>query len=150
MADDTTAFAIPLHQVPGKRKDKTGAMRARQRKRQKAEKATSAETEPPSSQSLIPARARTEYLIQSDYPPADGVIAEPTVTRRPAVAPSRHYFVLVLLTTAALTLGAAGVAINGWFARSLGSSDAAGWLFLAVGVAADLAAFVLPSCAAGL
>ena len=48
MADDTTAFAIPLHQVPGKRKDKTGAMRAkayRQRKRQKAEKATSAETE---------------------------------------------------------------------------------------------------------
>jgi hypothetical protein len=38
MANDTTAFAIP-----GKRKDKTGAMRAkayRQRKRQKAEKAT--------------------------------------------------------------------------------------------------------------
>jgi hypothetical protein len=40
--------------------------------------------------------------------------------------------------------------INGWFARSLGASDVAGWLFLAVGVAADLVALVMPSCAAGL
>jgi hypothetical protein len=32
----------------------------------------------------------------------------------------------------------------------LGSSDAAGWLFLVVGVAADLVALVLPSSAAGL
>ena len=62
MADDTTAFAIPLHHVRGEKKDKTGAVRAkayRQRKRQKAEKATSAETEPPSSQSLVPAQAGT-------------------------------------------------------------------------------------------
>jgi hypothetical protein len=82
MADDTTAFAIPLHQAPSGKKDKTAAMRAkayRKRKRQKAEKATSAETEPPSSQSLVPAQARTEYLIQSDYPPADGVLAEQAV-----------------------------------------------------------------------
>jgi hypothetical protein len=55
-----------------------------------------------------------------------------------------------LLTTAALALSAVGIAINGWFARSLGSSDLAGWLFLAVGVAADLVALVLPSTAAGL
>src|SRR5262249_13963085 len=47
-------------------------------------------------------------------------------------------------------LGAVGITINGWFARSLGSNDAAGWLFLAVGVAADLVALVMPSCAAGL
>jgi hypothetical protein len=40
--------------------------------------------------------------------------------------------------------------MNGWFARSLGSSDAAGWLFLAIGVAADVVALVMPSCAAGL
>jgi hypothetical protein len=40
--------------------------------------------------------------------------------------------------------------MNGWFARSLGSSDFAGWLFLAIGVAADLIALVVPSCAAGL
>ena len=46
------------------------------------------------------------------------------------------------------TLGVTGIAINGWFARSLGSSDAAGSLFLAIGVAADLVALVLPSRAA--
>jgi hypothetical protein len=39
--------------------------------------------------------------------------------------------------------------MNGWFARSLGSTDTAGWLFLVIGVAADLVALVMPSCAAG-
>jgi hypothetical protein len=50
----------------------------------------------------------------------------------------------------AVALAAVGITINGWFARSLGATDAAGWLFLAIGLAADLVAFVLPSCAAGL
>jgi hypothetical protein len=40
--------------------------------------------------------------------------------------------------------------MNGWFARSLGSTDLAGWLFLAVGAAADLVALVVPSTAAQL
>jgi hypothetical protein len=40
--------------------------------------------------------------------------------------------------------------MDGWFARSLGSSDMAGLLFLAIGVAADLVALVIPSCAASL
>jgi hypothetical protein len=74
----------------------------------------------------------------------------PSGTAWVTVAPSRHYLAPVLLTTAALALSAVGIAINGWFARSLGSSDVAGWLFLAIGVAADLAALVLPSTAAGL
>jgi hypothetical protein len=51
---------------------------------------------------------------------------------------------------AALALAGVGVVMNGWFARSLGSSDFAGWLFCAVGVAADCVALVMPSCAAGL
>lgn len=38
--------------------------------------------------------------------------------------------------------------MNGWFARSLGSSDVAGYLFLAIGVAADVVALALPSVAA--
>jgi hypothetical protein len=54
------------------------------------------------------------------------------------------------LLAAALGLAGVGIAMNGWFARSLGSSDVAGWLFLAVGVAADLVALVMPSCAARL
>jgi hypothetical protein len=65
-------------------------------------------------------------------------------------APPGLHFAPVLLLIAALALGAVGITINGWFARSLGSSDMAGWLFFAVGVMADLVAFILPSTAAGL
>ncbi|WGR93711.1 hypothetical protein MTX26_29170 [Bradyrhizobium sp. ISRA443] len=43
-----------------------------------------------------------------------------------------------------------GLIMNGWFARSLGSTDIAGWLFLSVGVAADLIALSVPSVAAQL
>jgi hypothetical protein len=163
VADDTAAFAILRQQVPGESKDKTGAARAkayRQRKRQKCKAA--ADAKPPSEGSMPP-----------DSISADGVIAEPLEVP-PGVTPyersekdftwnigmkradlltvarSRHYLAPVLLTTAALALSAVGIAINGWFARSLGSSDLAGWLFLAVGVAADLVALVLPSTAAGL
>jgi hypothetical protein len=151
MADDTTAFVIPLHQVPLTKKGKTGAERARAnrpRKRPKAKVATSAEAEAPSSESLIP----PEFLS------VDSATAETPVTQPPAmtshtdepVAPSRRQLAPALLSAAALVLAAVGITINGWFARSLGSSDVAGWLFLAVGVAADLVALVMPSCAVGL
>jgi hypothetical protein len=51
---------------------------------------------------------------------------------------------------AAFGLAGVGITMNGWFARSLGSSDIAGWLFLAAGVGADLVALAIPSCAAQL
>jgi hypothetical protein len=54
------------------------------------------------------------------------------------------------VTAPALALAAVGITMNGWFPRSLGSSDVVGWLFLAVGVAADVVALVMPACAAGL
>ena len=154
MADDTTASVIPLHQVPLKKKVKTGAGRAkayRPRKRPTPKAAITAEAEPLSSESSIP----PEFLS------ADYAIAEPSVTQPPAVtshpdeavAPSRRHLAPALLSIAALALAVVGITINGWFARSLGSSDMAGWLFLAVGVAADQVAFVLPSappvCSAG-
>jgi hypothetical protein len=165
MADDTTASVIPLHQVPLKKKDRTGAQRAkasRPRKKQKAMATAAAESEPASSESLIP----PEFLA------ADGAMVEPPVTQpvtEPArqddpvtrsravtsalvepVTLSRPRLAPAILSIAAFALGAVGITINGWFARSLGASDAAGWLFLAVGVAADLVALVMPSCAAGL
>ncbi|HTO65292.1 MAG TPA: hypothetical protein VMM15_29040 [Bradyrhizobium sp.] len=73
-----------------------------------------------------------------------GALAEPVPRSR------RALFAPVLLSIAALALAGVGITMNGWFARSLGSSDIAGWLFLAVGVAADVVALVMPACAAGL
>jgi len=51
----------------------------------------------------------------------------------------------MLLTVAALAVAVVGMTMNGWFSRSLGSTDTAGWLFLTIGVAADLVALVIPS-----
>jgi hypothetical protein len=149
MADETIASIIPLHQP---KKAKAGAQRARasrQRKRQTAKAAASPNKESPSSESLIP----------EGFLSADSAFAEPPFTPYPTVtlravargedAPLRSISP-ILLRAAALALAGVGIAMNGWFARSLGSSDAAGWLFLAIGVAADLVALVAPSCAARL
>jgi hypothetical protein len=153
MADDTTASVIPLHQVPLKN-NKTGAARSkasRQRKKQKAKPAITTEAEPPSSESLS-----SESLIPPEFLPVDGSIEEPftapaaTIHQDGPATPARHQLTPAVLSIAAFALGAVGITINGWFARSLGSSDMAGWLFLAVGVAADLVALVMPSCASGL
>jgi len=133
MADDAIASIIALHQP---KRAKTGAQRARAykpRKRRKAKAAPSPDTESQSSESLIPV----------DFSSANSAFAESPVT------PS-HRVASILLAAAAFALAGVGITTNGWFARSLGSSDSAGWLFLAIGVAADLAALVLPSCAAGL
>ena len=139
MADDTIASVIALHQP---KRAKTGAQRARAyrpRKRQKAKAALSPDAESPSSESLIPV----------GFSSANSAFAESPVTLR-AVTPSHRPVASILLVAAAFALAGVGITTNGWFARSLGSSDIAGWLFLAIGVAADLAALVMPSCAAGL
>jgi hypothetical protein len=151
MADDSTASVIPLHQVPPGKRAKTGAERAkasRQPKPRKAKVAVSADAESLSSASLIPPEFLSADLEFAEPP----VTPSPTVTLHPAepVTPSRRQVGPVLLSIAALALAGVGIAMNGWFARSLGSSDLAGWLFLAIGVAADLVALVMPSCAAVL
>lgn len=74
--------------------------------------------------------------------------ASPIVTS--PVTPSHKPMASIALMIAAFGLAGVGVTMNGWFARSLGSSDLAGWLFLAVGVAADLVALAVPSSAARL
>ncbi len=121
MAEDTTASIITLHQAPQKRA-KTPAERARAyRQRKKTGDAT------------LPVPAVTP-LTSVQTPPVTLHITPP---RRPAAPP--------LLIVAAFALAIVGMIINGWFARSLGSSDVAGWLFLAIGVAADLVALAVPS-----
>ena len=146
-ADETIASIIPLRQP---KKAKTDAARARaykQRKRQKAKAVASPNHESLSSESLIPEgfSSADSTLVE---PPAPAPTTLIDVTRDED-APSRSIST-ILLGAAAVTLAAVGIAMNGWFARSLGSSDAAGWLFLAIGVAADLVALVAPSCSARL
>ena len=159
MAEDTAASVISFYQVPPDAKARTGAGRAkakRPRKRKKPKAAApseektavpSEEAESPPSESLIPA----EYL-SADWAVTEPIAAPPAVTSEVAepVTPLRRQVVPILLSIAALALAGVGIMMNGWFARSLGSSDIASWLFLAIGVAADLVALAMPSCAAGL
>lgn len=155
MADDTFASVIPLHYAPPKKREKKAAGRTGTRRKRKQKVARSEETEYPASASVLP----SEFLIPPEFLPANDVAPEPSVMppattshsySDEAVTPVRRQLAPVLLSIAALALATVGITINGWFARSLGSSDVAGWLFLAVGVAADLVALVMPSCAAGL
>jgi hypothetical protein len=155
MADDTAASIIPLRQIPLK-KEKKAAGRARvSRPRKKKIKVADnrEEAESFSSAPLLP----SEFLIPPEFLAVDEAVPDSPVTPPPAVtepneilAPSRRHPAAVLLSIAAVALAVVGITINGSFARSLGSSDIAGWLFLVVGVAADLVALVMPSCAAGL
>ncbi len=155
MAEDSTASVIPLHQVPPKKNAKPDAERTkvpRPRKRPTAKAAASADPETASSASVIPPEflsAHLEFAEPPSTPPPAVTLPVAELEPEP-VTPSRRQVAPVLLSTAALALAAVGIAMNGWFARSLGSSDMAGWLFLAIGVAADLVALVMPSCAAGL
>src|SRR6202166_4003427 len=145
MADDTIASIIALHQP---KRARIGAQRARTyrpRKRQKAKAAVSPDAESASSELLIPAGFSSANSAFAESP----VTPPPTAMVR-AVTPSYRPVASIPLMAAAFALAGVGITTNGWFARSLGSSDIAGWLFLAIGVAADLAALVLPSCAAGL
>ena len=158
MADDTIASVIPLRHAPLKKRERKGSGRTktnRPRKRTaKAAAIAADEAELPSGASLLPA----EFLIPPEFMPANDVDAErpmapPSIaveSPSEATQASRRRLAPFLLSIAALALASVGITINGWFARSLGSSDIAGWLFLAVGVAADLVALVMPSCAASL
>jgi hypothetical protein len=144
MADDAIASIIALHQP---KRAKTPAQRARAyrpRKPRKAKPALAPDAESQFSESLIPADFTSENFAFPEAP----VAPAPTVEVRGVTPP--HRVASILLAAAAFALAGVGVTTNGWFARSLGSSDTAGWLFLAIGVATDLAALVLPSCAAGL
>lgn len=138
MVEHTSASVVPLHQVPKKR-PKTPRERSqayRDRKKAALAKRLSL-TAAPDPQPL-------GYGLAHEVVPANrATVTSPVTASRPPVT-------AVLLGTAALALAGVGIAINGWFARSLGSTEAAGWLFLAVGVAADSAALCLPSCAARL
>src|SRR5690348_9245971 len=151
--DEAIASIIQLHR-PKKAKAnksrtrKTGPARS-QRKRSTAKAAIA-----PTEESIA-----SEALIPEEFLPAASDVADPVAPPPPPApvslpdtphvrAPSRGISVSLML--AAFALAGVGIAMNGWYARSLGSTDVAGWLFLAIGIAADLVALVMPSCAARL
>jgi hypothetical protein len=118
-----TDHSITAEIIPLRKRPRTGAERAkayRDRKR--------------TAKGMNPA-APVTGVIPSRIIPVTSVTSSRPVTS-------------VALTAAAFALAMTGITMNGWFARSLGSSDIAGWLFLAIGVAADLIALVVPSAAA--
>ena len=131
MADHGSASIVTLHQ-PRPPKAKTPAERARAYRQRKRAAALPA---------VIIGGAPTSSVPRITLLP-NGVVATPLA------APSRRHAAPILLTVAALALAVVGVTINAWYAGSLGASEAAGWLFLAIGVAADLVALVIPTCAA--
>ena len=125
MADDYSASIIPLHQP---KRPMTPAERARKYRLRKKGKAVTAK-----AVAAVPA-------------------VTPTVTRRvtPSNGAEKINMASIMLMVAAVGLATVGLAMNGWYAQSQGSSATAGWLFLAIGVAADLSALAVPSCAASL
>jgi hypothetical protein len=162
MADESTASVIPLHQGEPKKARKSAPRAKPRRPRKKKSPAT--DVAPSSSEDLIP----LEFLsADADSAGANSVASAAATTsqtvsdattdmpyRAPAAAtPARtpmRPMASYVLAAAALSLAVVGIVINGWFARSLGSTEAAGWLFMAVGVATDLAALAAPSCSAHL
>lgn len=156
MADETTAYVIPFYQAPKKARKR--AQRAKSA-RPHRKKPVSANVAPPSSEDLIPLEFVSEEA-NAAVPPAAATAAtasEETAAmprHAPAIAvrarAPRRSIASWVLAGAALALAGVGIVINGWFARSLGSTEAAGWLFLAVGVATDLVALAAPSCGAHL
>jgi hypothetical protein len=157
MADETTASVIPLHQVAPKKTKRSAEAAKAYRRRKKSAAVT--DVAPPSSDHLIP----LEFLSADENAAAPVAAASPetvsdlapTMSQRPpaaalaAVTPPGA-FASHVLAVAALGLAGVGIVINGWFARSLGSTEPAGWLFMAVGVATDFVALAAPSCAAHL
>lgn len=158
MTDESSASVIPLHQVPPPKRKKARPSAPRAKASGPRKKPSTERAEPPSSEHLIPLdfpHPEAENAVSpvpANYAPQllprDNAPARSEPSR--AVKPSRLRVNSALLTVAALALAIVGMTMNGWFARSLGATNASGWLFLTVGVAADLAALTLPSTAARL
>jgi len=172
MADESVASIIPWHRPqatksPGKRSRVAKPRKPSKPKVKTKAKAAASDDELDAAESLIAPDFMKFVEEQARRPPAltdvwlypaageqataAPLAASPTPEAvAPADEAARPSMALILLRASALALAGVGMAMNGWFAQSLGSSHVAGWMFLAVGVAADLVALVMPTCAARL
>jgi hypothetical protein len=130
MATTETATLHTLHQP----RPKTGAERAAAYRARKA---------------AAPKMPKTPEAAHVTSRAPSGTLAPVTrVTPVTTVTPPSRSVAQLLLVGTSFGLAVVGITMNGWFAHTLGSSQIAGWLFAAIGVAADLVALATPSCAA--
>lgn len=159
MGDDSVASTIPQNET---RRPKTAAERQRayrQRKRQQRQIALAAilpeaiaeglpSDQPVTSAVALPITSNVTVTpvtpgalpVTPDVTPVTLAVALPFT--KVTHVPESHSYVTggrpissYGLTAAALALAGVGLTMNGWFGRTLGSTDLAGWLFLAVGLA---------------
>jgi hypothetical protein len=97
------------------------------------------ETPPPISNALLVPEPREIVTVTPAF--------EVVTIREPVLGRIGRGLLCTVLVGSALALAGTGIIVNGWYARSLGSTEFAGWLFLGVGVASDAAALALPSWA---
>ena len=131
-----TADIIPLHK-PETREERTRRL-ARERKQRQRARETGAPAKP-----AKPVPAVTAVTTVTPVTPKP-VTVKP-VTRHAVT--SRSIAQLLLVGTS-FALAGVGVTMNGWYAHTLGSSEIAGWVFTAIGIAADAMALALPGAAA--
>jgi hypothetical protein len=157
MIDDSISPTAPQSEI---RRAKTAAerqraYRERQRQKRLATEATTEETSDQQVPSTVKLPVKSNVTVAPATLPVTHVtraVALPLVDVTPVTASQRHVTPISSygVTIAAMALAGVGITMNGWFAQTLGSTDLAGWLFLAIGVASDLAALAVPPAAARL
>src|SRR5262249_17969112 len=98
-------------------------------------------------QAAYRARKKAKANLPAVIPAPEPIILQP-IPPAPSRPTHRISIAPLALRVSALALAAVGLSMNAVYARSLGSSDLSGWLFLALGLAADCAALSLPTVAA--
>ena len=148
----TTAEIVPLHKETKEERARRLNRERQQRFRDKGKRvvlAPAAKKVSLPSSALKTAGDNAPVVIAAAVPftgAAGGIRADATTV---TVTPSRRFEPSVwVLRAVSVALAGVGLSMNAVYAHSLGSTDVSGWLFLALGVAADSAALVLPTVAA--
>lgn len=103
--------------------------------------------QPPVSQALSGAERQKNYRLRQKAKKAEN---PSPVTGMTSPVTSRVTFRPSLLTVTGYALAGVGIVINGYFAKTQGANDLSGYLFLALGILADLTAAAIPRRAAQL
>lgn len=129
------------------RKPLTGAQRAAAYRARKAAAKKASPASPP-----VPTETKSRSVRVTpparDIVPNVATLCVTSVTPVTPVTASRPSIAQWLLVGTAFALAAVGIVMNGWYAHTLGSSQIAGWVFAAIGVAADAMALAIPHTAA--